>query len=52
MNLILTLYHGRTPKDEKLDNWGSEGPNLIVDWVQWTYGALNRISFSKRIQLQ
>jgi hypothetical protein len=48
MNLILSLYHGRSSKDEKLDDWGSQGPKLVVDWVQWTYGSLNRISFTKQ----
>ena len=38
--LYLHLYHGRTPADLQLDDWGSEGPFLgPFDFFHDTYGG-------------
>lgn len=38
----LVLLHGRHAPDEKLDDWGFNGPILSgVAWVHWTYGHFN-----------
>lgn len=41
MSYYLRLFHGRTPKDQKLDDWGSDGPYIgPLSAITWTYGDL------------
>ncbi len=38
MNQVaLQLFHGRKDPAEDLDNWGSQGPVFLVDYVHVTY---------------
>lgn len=38
MSVYLRLWHGRVPKDQELDGWGTDGPVLgPLDWVHTTY---------------
>jgi hypothetical protein len=43
--MLISLYHGRNEKDKAMDDWGTQGPNLLVDWIVWTYGGISRINF-------
>jgi hypothetical protein len=35
--LALELFHGRASPDQSLEDWGSQGPVFLVEWVQVTY---------------
>jgi hypothetical protein len=35
--LALELFHGRRTPGEALDDWGSQGPVFLVEWVHMTY---------------
>ena len=35
--VALELFHGRSHPDEHLDDWGSQGPVFLVDYVLVTY---------------
>ena len=38
MGIYFMLFHGRKAKDEKLEDWGSDGPIFgPLDWVHTTY---------------
>jgi hypothetical protein len=37
VKVAIELFHGRTSPDERLDNWGSQGPVFLVDYVHVTY---------------
>jgi hypothetical protein len=37
MKVAIELFHGRTSPDEHLENWGSQGPVFLVDYVHVTY---------------
>lgn len=39
----LRLYHGRKDPEQDMEDWGTDGPTLEVEWVQYTYGSINRI---------
>lgn len=35
--VAIELFHGRRSPDERLENWGSQGPVFLVDYVHVTY---------------
>jgi len=35
--VALELFHGRSRPDQSLDDWGSQGPVFLVDYVHVTY---------------
>ena len=35
--MVMHLYNGRNTPDEQLDDWGFDGPHLLVQWVHITY---------------
>jgi hypothetical protein len=35
--LALELFHGREHPDTPVQNWGSQGPVFLVEWVHVTY---------------
>lgn len=38
MNQIaIQLFHGRRSPSEEIDNWGTQGPVFLVDYVHVTY---------------
>jgi hypothetical protein len=37
--MYLLLMHGRKDPRTNLDNWGSDGPILKIDWLHVTYNA-------------
>lgn len=39
MKVAIELFHGRKSPDEQLDNWGSQGPVFLVDYVHVTYAG-------------
>lgn len=41
--LILKLYNGRKDPNERLDDWGLDGPRLRIDWFVCTYMMTFRI---------
>jgi hypothetical protein len=47
MNLTLHLFHGRKDPDDNLDDWGTVGPFLLIESVNWTYGSVSIISFTQ-----
>ena len=38
--LYLALFHGRSRPDEKLSDWGFDGPIIGPVGIGWTYGGL------------
>ena len=44
--MTLELYHGRPSPDIDMDDWGTEGPLLYVDFVSVTYSNSIRIQFT------
>ena len=48
--LILRLFHGRTNPDQKMDDWGSDGPVLHgVAGVYVTYQSHFRVDFTHEL---
>lgn len=45
-HLILQLFHGRRSPDERLENWGSDGPVFLVRRVHVTFGCEIRLEFA------
>ena len=39
MKVAIELFHGRRHPEERLDNWGSQGPVFLVDYVHVTYAG-------------
>lgn len=37
MKVALELFHGQKRPEEELDDWGFQGPVLLVDYVHVTY---------------
>lgn len=37
MKVAIELFHGRKSPDEQLDDWGTQGPVFLVDYVHVTY---------------
>lgn len=35
--VALELFHGRSSPDQHLENWGTQGPVFLVDYVHVTY---------------
>lgn len=35
--VALELFHGRSRPEQKLEDWGSQGPVFLVDYVHVTY---------------
>lgn len=48
--MYLILLHGRKNPKDYLSDWGIDGPAFKVDYLHWTYGQLDRISFSPDIE--
>lgn len=46
----LRLYHGRNSPDERMDDWGFDGPILEFEWICITYLTTFRIGFKDRAQ--
>ncbi len=38
--MYVRLFHGRKHPNEKLDDWGKDGPIIGPVGVSWTYGTL------------
>ena len=38
--LYISLFHGRTSPDEKIGDWGFDGPVIGPVAVSWTYGSV------------
>lgn len=39
MKVALELFHGRRHPEERLENWGAQGPVFLVDYVHVTYAG-------------
>ena len=39
MKVAIELFHGRRHPEERLDEWGSQGPVFLVDYVHVTYAG-------------
>lgn len=42
--LYLMLFHGRKPHDQKIDDWGTDGPIFQVEFVHTTYACEVKIN--------
>lgn len=44
--MYLKLFHGRTPCDLQMDDWGEDGPWFgPIEWIHFTYQTSFRIGF-------
>ena len=43
VQLIFRPLHGRTDKDQNMDDWGTTGPDLIIEWYHCTYSATHTV---------
>ena len=44
--MYLKLFHGRTPCDLQMDDWGEDGPWIgPIEWIHFTYQTSFRIGF-------
>jgi len=44
--MYLKLFHGRTPCDLEMDDWGEDGPWIgPIEWIHFTYQTSFRIGF-------
>ena len=41
--LGLKLFHGRQRPDEKLEDWGEDGPVLDISWYHETYRSVTAV---------
>ena len=44
--MTLDLYHGRTDPNMDMEDWGTQGPLLYVEFVAVTYAESIRIQFT------
>ena len=44
--LILRPLHGRIDKEQRMEDWGTTGPDLIVEWYHCTYSATHTVGLS------
>lgn len=44
-HLVFHLFHGRTSPDERLEDWGSDGPGFLVRRVHVTYCCDIKLDF-------
>ena len=50
--MIMELYHGRTDPNQNMEDWGSQGPLLLVDGATVTYGDSVRIKFTDQVDYE
>ena len=48
-SLILHMFHGRNHPEEKLDNWGFDGPVLRIEGFHVTYLTTFRIAVPEQV---
>lgn len=50
--MVMRLFHGRKDPEEGLDDWGSDGPYLVIAGLHWVYGSIDSIQFKEEPNIE